>query len=383
MCPALPRSLGSFPEIGGRMRRTARQYWGGLLVVGLLVLPAFDSSDTPLGWSPSHPVPFLVAASAQSRALQTLSSSATIPAISLTAPLPVAGDSKPAAVRTASRTTVRGSSASLITPAVNVVSSETSLIVQEGQTLWQIAQTHGVTVEALVAANEIGNDDVIQVGQRLVIPGQFAARAPAAKAAASIPPPQGMPRPFTVVVGEGETLWEIAQLHGLSVDAIVEANELLSGDLVQPGQRLVIPGSAIDIPRRVTSVSRGAVVSIAQSFIWPARGALSSRFGWRWQHHHNGIDIAAPYGTQIYAAKAGRVTFSGWYYGYGRAVIIDHGDGVSTVYGHASKLLVRVGDMVGAGQPIALVGSTGIATGPHLHFEIRVNGRPLNPLKYL
>ena len=167
------------------------------------------------------------------------------------------------------------------------------------------------------------------------------------------------------------------------MDAIVEANELRSGDLVQPGQRLVIPGGAIDIPRRITSPTRGSVVSIAQSFVWPARGALSSRFGWRWQHHHNGIDIAAPYGTQIYAARAGRVTFSGWYQGYGRAVIIDHGDGVSTVYGHASKLLVRAGEMVRAGQPIALVGSTGIATGPHLHFEIRVNGRPLNPLKYL
>ncbi len=365
------------------MRRTARHYWGGLLVVGLLVLPAFDSSDPPLGWSPSHAVPFLAAASAQRRALQTLSSSATIPAISLMAPLPVAGDSKPAAVRPAARTTVRGSSASLITPAATVVSSQTSLIVQDGETLWQFAQIYGVTVEALAAANDIGNDDVIQVGQGLVIPGPFTAWAPAAKTAASTPPSRGMPRPVTVVVGEGETLWEIAQVHGLSVDAIVEANELRSGDLIQPGQRLVIPGRPIDIPRRVTAVRRGAVVSIAQSFIWPARGALSSRFGWRWQRHHNGIDIAALYGTQIYAAKAGRVTFSGWYYGYGRAVIIDHGDGLSTVYGHASKLLVRVGDMVGAGQPIALVGSTGIATGPHLHFEIRVNGRPLNPLNYL
>jgi len=185
-----------------------------------------------------------------------------------------------------------------------------------------------------------------------------------------------------VVVGEGETLWEIAQTYGISVDAILEINELQNGDVIQSGQRLVIPGGAADIPRRVTS-SRGSVASIAQSFLWPARGALSSRFGWRWQRHHNGIDIAAPYGTQIYAAKAAQVTFAGWYYGYGRAVIIDHGDGVSTVYGHASRLLVRVGEMVAAAQPIALVGSTGIATGPHLHFEIRVNGRPLNPLKYL
>ncbi len=165
------------------MRRTARQFWGGLLVVGLLVIPAFDSSDTPVGWPTSRPVPFLATASAQNRALQTLSSSATIPAISLTPPLPVAGDPKPTALRTASRTTVHGSSASLVTPAANVVSEETFVIVQEGQTLWQIAQTYGVTVEALVAANGIGNDDVIEVGQRLVILGRSS--TPAAKMAAS------------------------------------------------------------------------------------------------------------------------------------------------------------------------------------------------------
>jgi len=128
-------------------------------------------------------VPFLATASAQNRALQTLSSSATIPAISLTPPLPVAGDPKPTALRTASRTTVHGSSASLVTPAANVVSEETFVIVQEGQTLWQIAQTYGVTVEALVAANGIGNDDVIEVGQRLVILGRSS--TPAAKMAAS------------------------------------------------------------------------------------------------------------------------------------------------------------------------------------------------------
>src|SRR2546428_965214 len=239
MCPALPRSLGSFPEIGGRMRQTARHYWGGLLVIGLLVLPAFDSSDPPLGWSPFHPVPFLAAASAQRRALHAFSSSATIRAISLTAPLPVAGDPNPAAMRTVSRTTVRGSSASLITPAANVVSSETSLIVQDGQTLWQIAQTYGVTVEALVAANDIGNDDVIQVGQDLVIPGPFTAWAPAGKTAASTPPSRGVPRPVTVVVGAGETPWGIAQGAGLSVDAIVGTNVLRRGDLVQSGPRVV------------------------------------------------------------------------------------------------------------------------------------------------
>lgn len=365
------------------MRRTARRYWGGLLVVGLLVVPAYDSSDAPVGWSTSEPVPFLATALAQTRALQTLQSSATIPAISLTAPLPMAAGPKPSAPQAASRTTVRGSAASLVTPAVNVVSEETHVVVQEGQTLWEIALTHDVTVEALAAANGIGHDDLIQVGQRLVVPGKSAVSASPTRTPAPTSP-RRTARQFSVVVGDGETLWEIAQTYGISVDAIIDANALPNGDLIRPGQRLMIPGGTADVPSRVTlSRSLSSAVSIAQSFVWPARGRLTSRFGWRWQRHHDGIDIAAPYGTQIYAAKAGRVTFAGWYYGYGRAVIIDHGNGVSTLYGHASKLLVRTGAVVEAGALIALVGSTGDATGPHLHFEIRVNGRPLNPLKYL
>jgi len=365
------------------MRRTARRYWGGLIVVGLLVVPAYDSSDAPVGWSASEPVPFLTTALAQTRALQTLQSSATIPAISLTAPLPMAGGSPAPGPPSASRPTVRGSAASLVTPAVDVTSEGAHVIVREGQTLWEIALTHGVTVEALAAANGIGNDDVLQVGQRLAIPGKSAVSA-SATALPAAGAPRRTARQFSVVVGDGETLWEIAQTYGISVDAIVDANALPNGDLIRPGQRLVIPGGTADIPSRVTLSRRlGSAVSIAQSFIWPARGRLTSRFGWRWTRHHDGIDIAAPYGTQIYAAKAGRVVFAGWYYGYGRAVIIDHGNGVSTLYGHASRLLVRVGAQVEAGALIALVGATGDATGPHLHFEIRVNGRPLNPLKYL
>jgi hypothetical protein len=118
-------------------------------------------------------------------------------------------------------------------------------------------------------------------------------------------------------------------------------------------------------------------------FLWPARGGLTSRFGWRGRRHHDGIDIAAAPGSPVVAAKAGRVSFSGWYGGYGRTVVLDHGRGVKTIYGHASRLLVRRGQVVRRGQLIARVGCTGHCSGPHLHFEVRVHDRAVNPLAAL
>lgn len=98
---------------------------------------------------------------------------------------------------------------------------------------------------------------------------------------------------------------------------------------------------------------------------------------------HTGIDIGASYGTSILAASSGTVILSGWQSGYGNTIIIDHGGGISTLYGHSSKLLVSEGQKVSAGQVIAKVGSTGMSTGPHLHFEVRKNGTPVNPLDYV
>lgn len=122
-------------------------------------------------------------------------------------------------------------------------------------------------------------------------------------------------------------------------------------------------------------------------FLWPLnpRGWVSSPFGMRYhpilrQHRlHTGIDIAAPTGTSIIAAEEGRVVYSGWLGGYGLTVIIDHGGRVSTLYAHASQLLVSAGQIVSRGQLIARVGSTGLSTGPHLHFEVRRNGEPVDP----
>lgn len=98
---------------------------------------------------------------------------------------------------------------------------------------------------------------------------------------------------------------------------------------------------------------------------------------------HEGIDIAAPRGTPIMAAARGRVTFAGWRSGYGQTVEIDHGYGYQTLYGHAYRVLVRVGQVVDRGHVIAEVGSTGLATSPHLHYEVRVGGRPVNPMNFI
>lgn len=122
-------------------------------------------------------------------------------------------------------------------------------------------------------------------------------------------------------------------------------------------------------------------------WIRPVSGSITSGFGWRMHpvfkivKFHNGIDISVPEGTPIVAVANGEVIFSNWWGGYGKTVIIDHGSGVATLYAHCSQLLVGVGQHVKAGQHLALVGSTGISTGHHLHFEIRRNGVPINPLK--
>jgi murein DD-endopeptidase MepM/ murein hydrolase activator NlpD len=122
---------------------------------------------------------------------------------------------------------------------------------------------------------------------------------------------------------------------------------------------------------------------------WPASGPVTSPFGWRvhpifgTRKLHTGIDISVPYGTEIHAAGDGTVILAGSYGGYGNAVVIDHGGGLSTLYGHQSKLAVNVGQRVSRGQVIGYVGCTGYCTGPHLHFETRENGVPVDPMKYL
>ncbi len=122
---------------------------------------------------------------------------------------------------------------------------------------------------------------------------------------------------------------------------------------------------------------------------YPCDAPLTSGFGYRlhpilgYTKFHSGLDFGADYGTLIRAAAPGKVIFAGWYGGYGQAVILDHGNHISTLYGHTEEIYVSEGQIVQRGTPIAAVGSTGLSTGPHLHFEVRVSGEPIDPLEYL
>ncbi len=143
----------------------------------------------------------------------------------------------------------------------------------------------------------------------------------------------------------------------------------------------------------ISKTTKNSAVVVTGGFLTPVQGRLSSPYGWRIhpkfksRKFHTGIDIAAPMGTPIKASNAGKVIYSGWYGGYGRVVILDHGlmNGVptTTLYAHMSRQKVSVGQVVTRGQIIGLVGSTGYSTGPHLHFEVRINGKPQNPANYI
>ena len=132
-----------------------------------------------------------------------------------------------------------------------------------------------------------------------------------------------------------------------------------------------------------TTSTAPAAPGDAPHFIWPVSGPITSPFGMRWGTLHPGIDIGVPTGTPIHAAAAGKVVWCGWMSGYGNLVMIDHGGGYATAYGHQSRVAVSCGEDVAQDQVIGYSGCTGFCTGPHVHFEVRVNGVPVDPLGYL
>ena len=145
-------------------------------------------------------------------------------------------------------------------------------------------------------------------------------------------------------------------------------------------------GSIADLPNKAAAQADGFA---AKPSIWPTSGEITSPFGWRtspWgegRELHPGLDIANSMGTPVVATAEGVVVQSGPAGGYGNVVQIDHGNGIETIYGHNSRLAAHVGDLVKKGQIIAYMGSTGRSTGPHAHYEVRVNGVPVDPMPYL
>jgi len=196
-----------------------------------------------------------------------------------------------------------------------------------------------------------------------------------------------------------------AYLRALTADAVARRQEIVTQERAKRTMLIRIQTERAAYERmvrelEVNSRDLGVMIRGAQApplrphvaeartpfgFMWPSRGTITSGFGlrrhpvWGIMHVHTGVDIAAVWGSPVLAASDGRVIYAGWFGGYGRIVVIDHGQGISTLYGHLSQSLVPSGDEVHRGQVIARVGNTGFSTGPHIHFEIRINGTPVDP----
>jgi lipoprotein NlpD len=204
-------------------------------------------------------------------------------------------------------------------------------------------------------------------------------------------------------VHSGETLGGIAQKYGVSIQEIARYNAIRNPDKLEVGQMLRIPPGK---PQQVATLPKTVPAPAARSapetwgddssslsesrrgdshspFLWPVEGAITSKFGPRNGSFHDGIDIAAPLGTQVMAAADGKVIFSDVLRGYGNVVILRHANGYLTVYAHNRANLVKEGQAVRQGDPIAEVGQSGRATGASLHFEVRKDNLARDPLRHL
>ncbi|MCK8817395.1 peptidoglycan DD-metalloendopeptidase family protein [Natroniella sulfidigena] len=244
--------------------------------------------------------------------------------------------------------------------------------VRRGDNLSRLANTYGVSLDVIREANDLSSD-ILQIGQELIIPKSGLGGVSTTEFYEFI----------EYQVRSGDTLERLAREYNTTVRRIREENDLRT-DRIIPGQKITIPKLMINLPETSENVE-----SVERDFIWPVEGRITSGFAWRvnpisnQRQFHNGIDIAVPEGTPVKATRAGEVLSSGWIRGYGKTVTIDHGNGVVTLYAHNSQLSVRSGQRVEQGEVIARAGSTGQSTGPHVHFEIRIDGDPANPKDYL
>jgi murein DD-endopeptidase MepM/ murein hydrolase activator NlpD len=198
--------------------------------------------------------------------------------------------------------------------------------------------------------------------------------------------PTGSQRPATHIVKAGETLYHIANEYGVSVGRLMTANEISDPRELRVGEVLTIPGAyqAAYLGSAPGGAHPYTGERAARQFQWPvSQGVVSSGFGIRNGAMHEGVDIAAPAGTPVYAADSGVVIFSGILHGYGNTVIIRHDDDYATVYAHNERNLVSEGTRVASGQQIGEIGRSGRTTGANLHFEVRHDNVAQDPLAYL
>ncbi|MBI2448087.1 peptidoglycan DD-metalloendopeptidase family protein [Candidatus Microgenomates bacterium] len=251
----------------------------------------------------------------------------------------------------------------------------TTYKVIDGDTYWTIAYKFEITIDTLRWANNIEDLNGIKSGQELIIL-----------------PVNGLLHN----VAEGDTVGSMATFYGVAADSIVSQNKLASNTLTL-GQRLIIPGakrfSSTKILLPVVDPNvltyEGSVTPGTGSFAWPLTSSerfITQYFTWVTPYYkHTGIDLDFRNGLDILASDRGTVVSigSGWSGGYGKHIVVDHGNGYQTLYSHLSSIGVQPGQTVEKGQKIGIMGSTGRSTGTHLHFEIRFDGRAVNPLAYI
>ncbi len=248
-------------------------------------------------------------------------------------------------------------------------------IVQSGDTISTIAADFDISVNTILWENSLSSGSVIRPGDKLTILQDSG---------------------VSHKIVKGDTLIAIANKYGVDSGSILAANNLSDSTTLSVGQKLFIPGGKIQYsaskPKTTVAynpisvikdlISPSAKSTPANKMLWPAQGTITQYFTWR----HHGLDIANKQGTPIYAAEAGTVEIAitgGWNSGYGNTVLIDHGNGKKTRYGHFYKVSVKKGEVVERGQLIGLMGTTGNSSGPHLHFEVRINNITYNPLDYI
>ncbi len=254
--------------------------------------------------------------------------------------------------------------------------------VQRGDTIWTIANSNRIAVDDLVKANPDVNPDTMQIGQQI----NMTVKEPHVHLESTETQVYKESIPFPVEAIEDPDLWpwqtRVLQPGVLGTRQLTVKIDRQNGQEIK---REVVDNQVLTTPKKqvVARGTRQAPTLGTGSFYWPVQGEISEYFGdvgWRW---HPGVDIAAKSGTGIRAADSGTIVFAAYNGNYGYAVEIDHGEGkIVTLYGHLSAFNVTVGQEVQKGDVIGFVGNTGWSTGPHLHFEVRLDGRETNPLRF-